>query len=113
MVRDESDRQQRQIDVEKRLSRSREIIEQNRAQWQRWAELLEAAQERAWLRAEVRDVIAGAESLQELRELGISSELIRELGLGAAARRLPGGGRSGTHGARAPAEHQRGAVKRG
>ena len=91
MIRDESDRQQRQIDLEKRLSRSREIIEQNRAQRRLWAEMAEAAEERAWLRNEVAHLLAGAGSRQDLRDLGISDELIRDLGLSAAADRLRGG----------------------
>lgn len=99
MVRDESDRQQRLIDLETRLSRSREIIERNRVQRQLWAERADAAQERAWLRAQVADLIASAGSLQDLRDLGISNELLRELGLSATACRLLRGGGGETDGA--------------
>lgn len=88
MATDRTDRQQRQIDLEKTVSRSREIVERARLQRQVRAEMAEAAQERAWLRDQVAEMIDDARSLQELADLGVSDELIRGLGLSSAVRHL-------------------------
>ncbi len=85
MAADRGRLDQRIIDNEVRLSRSRALIEDTFLQRERWADAREAGEEAAWLRGRLAAMIAGA-SGGELEELGLTDDMVREAGLGNSLR---------------------------
>lgn len=83
MAESGENREQRIIDHEVRLSRTREIVEGYAAGRRARGESREAWRQAAWMRERLAGLIAGA-SLEELDSLGVTDQVVRELRLGAS-----------------------------
>ena len=80
-------REQRIIDHEVRLSRTREIVERFAAREGVWAERYEARQQTAWLRRRLIDLIAST-PLEEMENLGLTDQSVRDVRLGTSVREV-------------------------
>lgn len=83
MVLNGGSKEQRIIDHEVLLSRTRETIEQYCAGRRARGERGEAAEQADWMRGRLADLIASA-SLDELNALGVTDQTVREMDLGAS-----------------------------
>lgn len=80
--------EQRIIEHEARLSRARETVDDCLARRQARRERGQAAAETEWVREQIVSIIAGAADEEELEGLGVSDEVVRELGLGSSLREV-------------------------
>jgi hypothetical protein len=83
MALDGGSREQRIIDHQVLLSRTREIMERFAARERAWGDRREARQQTAWLRRQLADLIASA-SPEDLEALGVTDQAVREVRLGAS-----------------------------
>lgn len=83
MASNQDRREQRIIEHEVLLSRTRAIIQDYLVARQERADARAATEQNAWMRTQVSDMIARA-SADELEGLGLTDELMRELRLGTS-----------------------------
>lgn len=82
MARPTDDPEQRQIDQEVRLSRTRETMHLSHEARERRRDRRSARAENAWFRDQLILMLKGAETEEELAGLGLSDGLIQEANLG-------------------------------
>jgi hypothetical protein len=85
MASSRESRQQRLIEHEMRLSRTRALIDRYAAWMQERDDARDAGRETAWVRRRMAEMIAGA-SPDELHALGVTDEVVREMRLGTSLR---------------------------
>lgn len=78
----QEDREQRIIDHEVRLSRAREAVAHTRGKREGRSTRRAAAAEQAWHRENVISMLGSVATEQELQELGLSDDVVQEVGLG-------------------------------